>query len=140
MENIPRLSLSSQELITNGTFQGNTSAWVTTGSFYANSTYTRYNAEVGYAYLSNTDGTAGNNLSGTVYQNITVPSNATSVSLSYWYNVGTFDTSGTAHDWLDVEIENTSGTVLAVPAIYSNLAATGTYAYKQGPYDSVPNR
>ena len=63
---------SQQELLQNGDFLENDSSWTITGGFRANAAYSRYHTRPGYAYLAAPDGARGTNLSGSIYQNITI--------------------------------------------------------------------
>jgi len=59
-------------------------------------------------------------------QTVAIPSTATSATLSFWLHIDTAETGTTAYDTLKVQVRNTSGTVLATLATYSNVnAATG---------------
>jgi hypothetical protein len=66
-------------------------------------------------------------------QAVTVPSGCSSDSLSFWLHIDTAETStSTAYDTLKVQVLNSSGTVLATLATFSNLNhATG---YQQHSY------
>jgi len=58
----------------------------------------------------------------TLTQTVTVPSNITSASLTFWVNVTTKETSTTKkYDYLYVEIHNSSGTLLQTVLTLSNL-------------------
>jgi len=63
----------------------------------------------------------------TVSQTVAIPSTVTTASLTFYLHVDTAETTTTSqYDKLTVTIRNTSGTVLATLATYSNLnAATG---------------
>src|SRR6185369_10945235 len=64
----------------------------------------------------------------TVLQTVTIPSTATSASLSFWLHIDTAETSTTrAYDTLTVQVRNSSGSVLATLATYSNLNAAPGY-------------
>jgi len=79
-----------------------------------------------YSYLGNV-----NNASGTEYQQIAIPSNATG-TLTFWLNtVSSETTTTTQYDKLYVEVRNTSGTLLATLATYSNLNKTTAGSYSQ---------
>jgi len=69
----------------------------------------------------------GTTTTDTVLQTVTIPSTATSATLSFWLHINTAETSTTsAFDTLTVQVRNTSGTVLQTLATFSNLnAATG---------------
>jgi hypothetical protein len=62
-----------------------------------------------------------------VFQDVTIPSTATSATLTFWLHIDTAETTTTtAFDTLKVQIRNTSNTVLSTLATYSNLNhATG---------------
>jgi kumamolisin len=66
----------------------------------------------------------------TLYQQVTVPSTATSASLTFWLHIDTAETGTTAYDTLKVQIRNSSGTVLATLATYSNVNAATGFAQK----------
>jgi hypothetical protein len=61
----------------------------------------------------------------TLQQSVTIPSTATAASLTFWLHIDTTETtSTTSYDTLKVQIRNSSGSVLATLATYSNLNAT----------------
>jgi subtilisin family serine protease len=65
------------------------------------------------------------------YQQITIPANVASATLSFWVRIDTAETTTTTQfDRLQVQIRNSSNTVLATLATYSNLNANSTYALK----------
>jgi hypothetical protein len=70
----------------------------------------------------------------TVMQQVAIPSTVTTATLSFWLHIDTAETTTTsAFDTLQVQIRNSSGTVLATLATFSNLNhATG---YTQHSYD-----
>ena len=127
------------QLILNGSFSQPISSadWITSGNFYADSTgaHTNYHTAPGYAYLSQPGGNPGNNLIGSMYQQFTVPTNATSVTLAYWYNITTTELGGTANDFLNVTIQNSSGQYLAGVGFYSNLNSGTVGQYSEASYD-----
>ena len=56
------------------------------------------------------------------YQQITIPAGVTSATLSFWVRIDSAETTTTiAYDRLQVQIRNSSNTVLATLATYSNL-------------------
>ena len=111
------------QLLTNGGFEGSVSPWVLTGGTWS----TGGNAHLGTGYVI-LGGT--NNASGTVYQQITIPT-GTSPSLNFWLNVTSAETTTTTqYDKLFVEVRSTSGTLLTTLATFSNLnKVTATNAY-----------
>lgn len=61
-------------------------------------------------------------------QTVSIPSTATSATLSFWLHIDTAETSKTAaHDTLQVQILNSSNVVLATLATFSNLNAAAGY-------------
>ncbi|HEY6498636.1 MAG TPA: putative Ig domain-containing protein [Streptosporangiaceae bacterium] len=69
----------------------------------------------------------GKTTTDTLGQTVTVPAGCTTASLSFWLHIDTAETSTTtAYDTLKAQVLNSSGTVLATLATFSNLnAATG---------------
>jgi kumamolisin len=64
-------------------------------------------------------------------QTVTIPSTATTATLTFWLHVDTAETTTTsAFDTLQVQIRNSSGAVLATLATYSNLNKNTGYAQK----------
>lgn len=71
-------------------------------------------------------------MTGQAYQTVTIPTSACG-TLNFWLNVTSSETTTTIqYDKLFVEIRNTSGTLLATLATYSNLNRTtaGNYSLK----------
>jgi hypothetical protein len=115
-------------LLVNGGFEGSVSPWVMSGTgalYTANGSSPQ--AGTGYIYFGN-----GNSRTGQTYQTVTIPSTATG-TLTFWLNVTSAETTTTTqYDKLFVEVRNTSGTLLATPATYSNLnKASSSTSYTQ---------
>ena len=67
----------------------------------------------------------------TLYQQITIPSTATTATLSFYLHIDTAETTTTtAYDTFKVQIRNSSNTVLATLATYSNLNHASGYSLK----------
>ena len=111
---------AEEELITNGGFESGSANWNPYGNFYADSRFTNAYNGSGYAYLSNLDGTSGNSLVGWIYQNVTIPSNITSATLSFYYNI-TSQEIGSSSDILNVTIQNSTGGHLGNVVLLSSL-------------------
>ncbi len=126
------------ELVANGGFEAGSSSWVLSGAFQADSRFSFPRSGSGYAYLSNSDGTAGNNLVGTMYQTLNVPSSATSATLVFWYNITTQETGSTVFDVLNVTVQSSTGNVLGTVAVLSNLNSSAIGAYSQRTFDLTP--
>lgn len=65
-----------------------------------------------------------------LYQTAAIPSSTTSATLTFWLHVDTAETGTTVYDTLKVQVRNTSGTVLATLATYSNVNAAAGYQQK----------
>src|SRR5437773_9160734 len=74
-----RVLLSTGELIRNGSFEGAgaSSDWNISGSLQADSRFSNVHSGLGYAYLSDASGNAANSISGSMYQQVTIPAAAT---------------------------------------------------------------
>jgi hypothetical protein len=67
----------------------------------------------------------------TLYQQVAIFSTNTSATLTFWLHIDTAETSTTtAFDTLQVQVRNSSGTLLQTLATYSNLNANTGYAQK----------
>jgi hypothetical protein len=124
-------STGGGQLIVNGGFEASSSPWVLSGqaSWTGNGSFPH--TGTGYIFLGNV-----NNASGAAYQQITIPT-GTSPSLNFWLNVVSSETTTTTQfDRIFVEVRNTSGTLLATLATFSNLnkGAAGAYVLR-GPYN-----
>jgi len=88
-----------------------------------------------YQYIGRAqDGvTTVNNAEGLLYQAVSIPSNATSVTLSFYVNITTKEVGNTPYDKLFIELRNTSNTLLTTLATNSNVDATGTWVQRTIP-------
>ncbi len=67
----------------------------------------------------------------TVMQQVAIPANITTATLTFFLHIDTAETTTTsAFDTVQVQIRNSSGTVLATLATYSNLNAAAGYTQK----------
>lgn len=115
------------ELLLNKGFESGNVTWVATSGVITNSTGQTPRTGAWYAWL---DG-YGVSHTDSVYQQITVPSTATTVTLSFWIKITTAETTTTTpFDTLQVQIRNSSNTVLSTLATYSNLNKTTGYVQK----------
>ena len=115
------------ELLLNKGFESGGVNWVATAGVITNSTGQTPRTGAWYAWL---DG-YGTTHTDTLYQQITVPASATTVTLSFWLKINTAETTTTtAFDTLRVQIRNSSNTVLSTLATYSNLNKTTGYVQK----------
>jgi subtilisin family serine protease len=115
------------ELFLNKGFESGNVTWVATAGVITNSTGQTPRTGSFYAWL---DG-YGTTHTDSLYQQITIPSSATSVTLSFWLKINTAETTTTtAFDTLNVQVRNTSNGVLSTLATYSNLNKTTGYVQK----------
>ena len=115
------------ELLLNRGFESGNVTWVATAGVITNSTGQTPRTGSWYAWL---DG-YGTTHTDSLYQQIAVPSSATTVTLSFWLKINTAETTTTtAFDTLRVQIRNSSNTVLSTLATYSNLNKTTGYVQK----------
>jgi Zn-dependent metalloprotease len=118
------------ELITNGGFETGTTPWIFSGQA-ARSTGSFPHTGTAYSLLGTT-----NNATGAEYQQITIPA-STAPNLTFWLNVTTSEAANApVFDRLFIEVRNTSGTLLATLATFSNqnFGTAGAYV-QRGPYN-----
>jgi hypothetical protein len=114
-------------VIVNPGFESGTTPWVISGST-VRSTGTFPHSGVAYMILG-----IDNNSTSTLYQTVTVPSAG---NLNFWLNVTTSEAAGApVFDRLFIEVRNTSGTLLATLATFSNQnsGTAGVYVLR-GPF------
>jgi hypothetical protein len=114
------------ELVKNPGFESGNTLWTATTGVIDSSTSQAAHAGSWKAWL---DG-YGAAHTDSVKQTITVPSTATG-AFSFWLKVVSDETTTTtAYDTLKVQVRNSSGTVLATLATYSNLNKGSSYVQK----------
>ncbi len=115
------------ELLLNRGFESGNVTWVATAGVITNSTGQTPRTGAWYAWL---DG-YGTTHTDSLYQQVTVPSGVSSVTLSFWLKINTAETTTTtAFDTLRVQVRNSSNTVLSTLATYSNLNKSTGYVLK----------
>lgn len=115
------------ELLLNRGFESGAVSWTATAGVITNSTGQTPHGGSWYAWL---DG-YGTTHTDSLFQQITIPSGATTATLSFWLKINTAETTTTTQfDRLQVQIRNSSNTVLTTLATYSNLNATAGYTLK----------
>jgi len=124
---------STQQLLANPGFENGSNAapWTVTPAVIDNNSATQPPHSGSWKAWLNGYGTTHTD---TLWQTVSVPSAASSASLSFWLHIDTTETTTTrSYDTLTVQVRSSSGSVLATLATYSNLnAATG---YKQVSFD-----
>jgi hypothetical protein len=113
----------SSQLLSNPGFEtGTASPWVASTGIIDNSASEAAHSGSWKAWLDGYGATHTDSL----YQQVAIPSTATSATLTFWLHIDTAESGTTAYDTLKVQVRNSSGTVLATLATYSNAnAATG---------------
>lgn len=112
------------EKVSNGGFESGATGW--TGTTASIGTFSGQVAQSGtkYAWLGG-NGTA---TSENVAQAVTIPSTATSASLTFGLHIDTAETTtASAYDKLTVTVKSSAGTVLKTLATYSNLNKAAGY-------------
>jgi len=123
-------SAANQQLLGNPGFEngsGNTAPWTLTAGVINNTSSEPPHSGAWDAWL---DG-YGTNHTDTATQKVTIPSTATSATLTFWLHIDTAETTTTtAFDTLKVQVLNSSGTVLSTLGTFSNLNAAAGYSQK----------
>ncbi|HZB45784.1 MAG TPA: BACON domain-containing carbohydrate-binding protein, partial [Pyrinomonadaceae bacterium] len=116
-------------LIVNPGFETGTTPWVVSGQV-TRSTGAFPHGGVAYMIINGV-----NSSSGTLYQTVTIPSGG--ANLNFWLNITTSEAAGASiFDRLFIEVRNTSGTLLATLATFSNQNSGTAGAYVlRGPYN-----
>jgi hypothetical protein len=121
------VSNTAQQLIVNGGFESGATSWTATTSVITSDVTYPAHAGTWKAWL---DG-YGVATTDTLYQQVAIPSTATTVSLSFWLLVDSSETTTTtAFDTLKVQVRSSTGAVLATLATYSNLNKGATFLQK----------
>jgi hypothetical protein len=123
-------TVTTTQLLGNPGFENgstNPAPWTTTSGVVDNSTSEPAHSGSWKAWM---DG-YGTTHTDSIVQTVSVPAGKTSATLSFWLHIDTAETTTTnAYDTLQVQIRNSSGTVLATLATYSNLNAATGYTQK----------
>jgi hypothetical protein len=118
---------STQQILANPGFENgssNPSPWSVTTGVIDNSSFEAAHAGSWKAWLNG----YGSAHTDTLLQPVTIPSAATNASLSFWLHIDTTETTATnSYDTLKVQVRNSSGSVLATLATYSNLNAAAGF-------------
>jgi hypothetical protein len=131
---LARLAVASapavSQLIGNPGFENgsaNPAPWVATANVIDNTTSQPARSGAWKAWLNG----YGTTFTDTLRQTVTIPANASSATLTFYLKVTTAETTTTvAYDTLRLQIRNSSGTVLATLATYSNLNASSGYVQR----------
>jgi hypothetical protein len=114
------------ELLSNPGFESGNTVWTATSGVIDNSSSPGARTGSWKAWLNG----YGSAHTDSVRQTVAIPSTATG-TLSFWLKVASDETTTTtAYDTLKVQVRNSSGTVLATLASYSNLNKGTSYVQK----------
>jgi len=115
------------QLLLNPGFESGTANWSATPAVIDNTFFYQPRSGAWKAWLNGYGETHVDQLE----QEITIPSNAISATLSFWVLIDTAEDPGPPiYDTLQVQIMNSAGTLLQTLATYSNVDATGAYVQK----------
>ena len=116
---------STRQLLGNGGFEdGTPQPWTTSADVVTNLAGRRPHSGAYYAWL----GGYGTTHTDTLSQSVTIPADAQKVTLAFWLSVATTETTSTdRYDEMNLEIQNSAGTILQGVVTYSNLDATAGY-------------
>jgi hypothetical protein len=122
-----------QQLLGNTGFENgssNPAPWTVTSGVIDNSSFEAPHTGSWKAWLNG----YGSAHTDTLLQSVSIPSTVTNAALSFWLHIDTAETTTTAaNDTMKVQVRNSSGTVLATLATYSNL--TANTGYRQVSFD-----
>jgi len=123
-------NVAASQLLGNPGFENgstNTAPWTTTSGVVDSSTSEPAHSGTWKAWMCG----YGSAHTDSVVQTVAIPSTVTTATLAFWLHIDTAETTTTtAYDTLNVQIRNSSGTVLATLATYSNLNKNTGYAQK----------
>jgi hypothetical protein len=117
-----------QQLLGNPGFESGNTVWVATAAVITNDAAQAAHGGTWKAWL---DG-YGTTHTDTLRQTVTIPSTATTATLTFWLHIDSAETTTTTQfDRLQVQIRNSTGTtVLATLATFSNLNKAAGYSLK----------
>lgn len=123
------------ELIVNGGFESGTAGWTMAGAVVKQSgAYPKSGSN--YAILGET-----NNTVDVMYQQFTIPTNATSATLNYYLNIVSAEGTGMEYDIIETSLRTSSGNLLQLIEHKSNVnkaAGPGNPYYVKGTLDLTP--
>lgn len=116
------------QLLVNPGFESGNVGWITTSGVIDNSPSPYPARTGGWKAWLNGYGTVSTDYA---YQQITIPSNACSATLTFWLWIDSAETTTTTvYDRLQVQILDSSGNLLATLATYSNVNETSGYVQR----------
>ncbi|HYD80180.1 MAG TPA: CehA/McbA family metallohydrolase [Paucimonas sp.] len=117
----------ASQLIANSGFESGSASWSATSGVITNDSGMAARSGTWKAWLNG----YGSAHTDTLYQQVTIPSTATTATLSFWLRVASDETTTTqAYDTLRIQLRNSSNTVLTTLATYSNLNKGSSYVQR----------
>jgi hypothetical protein len=118
---------TSSELLGNGGFESGNTVWSASSGVIDNGTGQAARTGSWKAWLNG----YGSAHTDTLLQTVSIPSAASTATLSFWLKVVSAETTTTtAYDTLKLQVRNSSGAVLATLATYSNLDKGSSYVQR----------
>jgi hypothetical protein len=119
---------ANQQLLGNPGFEtGSAAPWVATSGVIDSSTSQPAHSGSWKAWLNG----YGTTHTDTLYQQVSIPTTATSATLTFWLHIDTAETTTTtAYDTLKVQVRDSANNVLGTLATYSNLNKAAGYSQK----------
>lgn len=115
---------TGSNLLANPGFESGAVSWTGTSGPITNNTGRPARTGSWKAWLGGNGATSSENIA----QSVTIPSTATSATLTFWLRVDTAETGSTAYDTLRAQVVD--GATTTTLATYSNVGANATYAQK----------
>jgi kumamolisin len=124
---VPTTTPTGGQLIKNGGFESGNTSWTESSSggyeIVDSTTSSKHHTGSASGWLA-----GYNNGNDAIYQAISIPSSASSVTLTFWVYVSTQETSH-SYDFFYAKVRNSSGTSLATVTTLSDATATGWKQY-----------
>jgi len=118
------------ELLLNGSFATPGYGWGTSGDWYYNSTFITCYVCPGYAYASSSSGLPMAYLSGEITQNVTIPSTASTATLSFWTSASLSGVSTGSEELIAYLYDYTTSTMNVIGTIYfPSSTSYANYSY-----------
>ena len=130
-----RIASAQTELILNGSFESGSTSWTLAGGAIVSSGGGLARSGAAYLWLGSVEDEVD-----FAYQAITIPANATAATLSFYWNIDSFDDDSFPFDTFTITIRNSSGAILAAVAAFSNADQTppGNPFYTRRTYNLLP--
>ena len=120
-------NVTAQQLVLNSGFESGATNWTATSGVITNDASESAHGGTWKAWLNG----YGSAHTDTLYQQVSIPSTASTATLGFWLRIDSAETTTTqAYDTLKVQVRNSSGAVLATLATYSNLNKGTSYVQR----------